>query len=314
MNNTKPGFKRLFRVLFILFIGGIGVHTFISCSSDDDAMEPSMPISVTATANSTNSITVNWEAVPDATGYYIYRNTSPTGTYDTIAVTSSTSYTDASLSSGRIYYYKIAAYNSGGIGATSSYASAATFLPTVSACDGMEGSTVTIGNQTWMKRNLNCDVGVNECYGNNPANCNTYGRLYSWATAMNLPGSCNSTSCPVQLPHKGICPTGWHLPSEWEWTALISYVGSNAGTKLKAETGWDSNIGTDDYGFSALPGGYSDGNFDRIGTHGYWWSASSDGDGNSTYAYGWRMNYHNSNVDKYNYGKNVLYSVRCLQD
>jgi len=77
------------------------------------------------------------------------------------------------------------------------------------------------------------------------------------------------------------CPSGWHLPTDAEWTTLIDHAGgiSNAGKKLKARSGWDDgwdDKGTDDYGFSALPGGLgeSNGRFGSIGETGFWWSAS----------------------------------------
>ena len=149
--------------------------------------------------------------------------------------------------------------------------------------------TVVIGTQTWMAENLNYNVSGSKCYSNSESNCNTYGRLYDWSTAMDLLSSCNSNSCSsqIQSPHQGICPSGWHIPSRAEWDTLSSYVESNSNCSscdarlLKATSGWYSNdTGTDEYGFSALPGGigYSDGSFRVNG--GFWLSASefnSDG-------------------------------------
>jgi len=129
-----------------------------------------------------------------------------------------------------------------------------------------------------------------------------------------LPSSCNSTSCPVQHPHKGICPSGWHLPRDAEWTTLRNYVGNGAGTKLKATSGWNDYgtfNGTDNYGFSALPGGYSDGSFSHVGYDGYWWSATEN---SSSYAYGRYIYYSYDSAYWGRYGKDVLFSVRCLQD
>jgi uncharacterized protein (TIGR02145 family) len=131
------------------------------------------------------------------------------------------------------------------------------------------GETVVIGSQTWMKRNLNCNVSGSKCYNNDPSNCDKYGRLYDWATA------------------KTVCPSGWHLPSDAEWTTLTDYVGglSTAGKKLKATSGWSNDgNGTDEHGFAALPGGYgvSDGYFSNVGDGGYWWSATED---DAYYAY-----------------------------
>ena len=187
--------------------------------------------------------------------------------------------------------------------------------------EGQTYKTVTIGTQTWMAENLNYDPGTGNsaCYDNDLANCTIYGRLYDWSTAMGLPSSCNDNSCSsqIQSKHRGICPSGWHLPSDAEWTVLTDYVGgrSTAGTKLKATSGWnDDGNGTDDYGFSALPGGggRSGGSFGYVGDDGYWWSASEVGTDNASLRY---MSYYFSSVDFfYNGDKSRLYSVRCLQD
>jgi uncharacterized protein (TIGR02145 family) len=143
--------------------------------------------------------------------------------------------------------------------------------------DGQTYRTVVIDTQTWMAENLNYDPGTgnSSCYDNVPANCETYGRLYDWSTAMGFAAECNSESCKDQIktPHQGICPEGWHLPRNAEWSALIKAAGEIAVTTLKSATKWN---GLDTYGFSALPGGYrhSEGTFHTIGTDGHWWSGS----------------------------------------
>ena len=158
----------------------------------------------------------------------------------------------------------------------------------VDSRDSKKYNQVQIGEQVWMAENLNYDVPDNTtdvCYSNNADNCARYGRLYNWSTAMGGASSSSTNPSGVQ----GVCPVGWHLPSNAEWTQLTDYVGgtSKAGTKLKSSTGWNSyqNIpaGTDEYGFSALPGGYgnSDGSFLNAGSNGIWWSAT---EGNAYYA------------------------------
>ena len=194
---------------------------------------------------------------------------------------------------------------------------------------GEDYETVVIGTQTWMASNLNYrgtepdTLGI--CYDNSEANCDIYGRLYNWATAMNLPSSCNSSSCASQIgtKHQGICPSGWHIPSDAdaEWTTLTDYVGgaSSAGKYLKATNGWNnyngqSGNGEDNFGFAALPGGNGDsyGNFFSVGDYGNWWSATEN---NAYYAYTWSMYYDYENAERY-YGNKSdgLFSVRCLQD
>jgi len=200
--------------------------------------------------------------------------------------------------------------------------------------------TVKIGTQTWMAENLNYNVSGSKCYGEDglvqvdedggyitlsnseiQANCDKYGRLYNWATAMALPSNCNDDDCSsrISAKHGGICPSGWHIPNDADWKKLMDFVGGSyiAGTELKATSGWDdyyenSGNGTDDYGFFALPGGggNSYGYFGNVGILGYWWSTES-GDAIAYYRY----IYHKyAEVFKYSDSKTFLNSVRCLQD
>ena len=189
--------------------------------------------------------------------------------------------------------------------------------------------TIKIANQNWMAENLNYNAKGSKCYENKPENCEKYGRLYDWATAMKIDTSCNTQNiadCKATISsphHQGICPEGWHLPSDEEWDVLVKYVDPNwtsnssdgnvSGAKLKAKTGWnESGNGTDEYGFSALPGGYSDsgGSFKNVGIFGNWWSSNGDG----YEAYFRYMYYNNSLVRRGLSDGTNLNSVRCLQD
>jgi len=177
---------------------------------------------------------------------------------------------------------------------------ALTFTFSCSSDDGGDSSakTVEIGNQVWMAKNLNINVNGSKCYEDKSANCDKYGRLYSWDMA------------------KTACPSGWHLPSNAEWETLINSIGgSTAGTKLKSKSGWANNgNGTDNYGFSALPGGVGgvDGHFYGAGDYGHWWSAT---DGNGSSAYSKNMTYNSESVFNYNSSpKSSLFSVRCVKD
>jgi uncharacterized protein (TIGR02145 family) len=163
--------------------------------------------------------------------------------------------------------------------------------------DGKKYRTVVIGERTWMAENLNYEADGSKCYDNKPENCNKYGRLYDWNTAMKA------------------CPSGWHLPSDDEW-AIDGYVGGEAGKKLKSKSGWNNDgNGTDEYGFSALPGGngYSDGSFDYVGDVGNWWSASEN-EVTSDIASSLYMNYSLEDAFWDDNFKSRLLSVRCLQD
>jgi len=84
---------------------------------------------------------------------------------------------------------------------------------------------VKIGSQTWMAENLNYEAEGSECYDKDEANCDTYGRLYDWEMAIALPG-CNDETCASQITekHQGICPDGWHIPSDAEWGVLVQFV------------------------------------------------------------------------------------------
>jgi uncharacterized protein (TIGR02145 family) len=147
-----------------------------------------------------------------------------------------------------------------------------------------------------MGENLNYVAEGSKCYENNAGNCENYGRLYNWSTA------------------KTVCPAGWHLPSDDEWNTLTSLVGSSAGTKFKSKSGWNNNgNGTENYGFSALPGGYgkSDGFFGNVGYYGLWWSATENG---AHYAW-YRSMFYDIEIVYRNYNdKAYLFSVRCVQD
>jgi len=124
-----------------------------------------------------------------------------------------------------------------------------------------------------------------------------------------------------------LCPTGWHVPTDAEWYAMENYVdptindpnaaswrGTDGGTKLKATSGWYSGNGTDNYGFSALPGGYrnySDGTFGTAGLSGYWWSSTENDASN---AWTRDMYYFNGSVGRYYDNKRDGFSVRCVRD
>lgn len=168
---------------------------------------------------------------------------------------------------------------------------------------------VQIGTQVWMAENLNYKTSSGSfCYSGSIANCNTYGRLYTWRTV------------------RGVCPTGWHLPSDEEWEELAESVANDAGLTgysdddwiqigklLKADTSLGpKNTGTDAYGFSALMGGRRtrEGHF-YLGYSGYWWSSTEY----SLYsAYQRRLYYSNEYFYRDSHNKSSANSVRCIQD
>jgi uncharacterized protein (TIGR02145 family) len=206
--------------------------------------------------------------------------------------------------------------------------------------DGQEYKTVKIGEQWWMAQNLNyAYTGVpfdyngytsdstSWCYDNDPANCAKYGRLYTWAAAMDSVGewstsgkgcgygkTCSVASAGSATLVRGVCPKGWHLPSHDEWDALFTAVGgsSTAGTKLKSVTGWNAYIditNEDAFGFSALPAGsrygYNEGDFASF------WS-STEYNRNDAYSKSLGYNFDNAYLDSNR--EDAGFSVRCLMD
>jgi uncharacterized protein (TIGR02145 family) len=185
----------------------------------------------------------------------------------------------------------------------------------VSDSNGKSYKTILIGAQTWMAENLDYDGGdgsKGKCYENNTANCDKYGRLYDWETAMNEAPSSTTNPSGVQ----GICPSGWHLPSDTEWDAL--QLGTNLGTKLKAISGWnndddgESGNGTDNYGFKALPGGkFTSSAFRNVGEEGIWWTSSEK---DATYAWERSLYSYSKSFSFGDCGKGCLLSVRCVKN
>lgn len=126
---------------------------------------------------------------------------------------------------------------------------------------------VSIGRQVWMGENLNYKTDSSWCYDNSDSYCDTYGRLYQWHAAMAIDAVYDSTLWGgSDVNHQGVCPSGWHLPSDAEWISLRDYVdeyndGENMGTSLKTTNGWIASsgvaMGTDQFGFSILPAGSS---------------------------------------------------------
>jgi uncharacterized protein (TIGR02145 family) len=147
-----------------------------------------------------------------------------------------------------------------------------------------------------MAQNLNFKTGNSWCYDNNDANCEKYGRLYTWEAAQTA------------------CPAGWHLPSHGEWQTLVDFAGGEGSVKkLKSTSGWsEDGNGTDEYGFSALPGGegYSGGSFKMDGEYGNWWSATEVSGYDAWRRY---MIYNYDNVGMSHRGKPYSLSVRCLK-
>lgn len=190
--------------------------------------------------------------------------------------------------------------------------------------DGQTYKTVKIGSQTWMAENLNYKTANSYCYNNKDTNCTKYGRLYIWTAAIDSVKlyKDKSIECGVgktcSLPDTvyGVCPLGWHLPTQAEWITLFTAVGgqSSAGYFLKSQTGWYYHgNGMDYFGFSALPAGhgYLNVEFDLIGEYAIFWSATQM---NDDWAYIMGLSHDSYGADLAHDVKIKGLSVRCLKD
>ena len=203
--------------------------------------------------------------------------------------------------------------------------------PSTIVYGGQSYNTVQIGTQCWMAENLNIGTMISSfnnqtnngtiekyCYSNNTSNCDTYGGLYQWNEMMGY-----VTTEGTQ----GICPTGWHLPTDAEWMVLEEEVESTTGVNwnttgfrgtdvalnLKSTSGWYNNQnGTDLYGFTGLPGGYrkSDGSFSFLTKDALYWSSSENG----SYVWSRGLYYNYTQVLRGNYDQAYGFSARCVRD
>ena len=196
---------------------------------------------------------------------------------------------------------------------------------TVTDIDGNVYRTINIGTQVWLVENLkvthyrngepipnitdnntwrNLNTGAYSDYDNTPSNSDIYGKLYNWYAV-------NNSNC--------LCPKGWHVPTDNEWTKLTDYLGGEdlSGGMLKESgtTHWsNSNVGaTNKTGFTALPGGNRDleGKFDFIKDGGFWWSSTEHDDYGTWLRY---IHYSNSEMLSYLHSKTHGFSVRCIKD
>lgn len=195
---------------------------------------------------------------------------------------------------------------------------------TVKDIDGNVYKTVKIGSQTWMGENLKTtkyrngesigstgtsskDIrGENTpkyqwAYAGKDNNAEIYGRLYTWYAAADS---------------RGVCPSGWHVPTDAEWSALVNFLGGDVAAYSKLKETDDAHwikydTGTNEFMFNALPGGVRSGKgvFDDIGNSGCWWSSTEAGSSDAWYRL---MTYNISSFSRYIYLKRNALSVRCL--
>lgn len=170
-------------------------------------------------------------------------------------------------------------------------------------CDARDGNvyrTVQIGSQTWLAENMNYCMNASWCYDDGASNCDVYGRLYEWSSAVKA------------------CPDGFHLPSQDEWDSLAAYALENAGdenTSLRSTESWDSDLvtpGNDILGFNALASGrYYFRAFSDLGFKAYYWTRESE---TTTTAYIRTLSGMINTMGFGNSFKDSGLSVRCLKD
>jgi uncharacterized protein (TIGR02145 family) len=191
--------------------------------------------------------------------------------------------------------------------------------------EGYDYSTVQIGDQCWFAENCRylpevspssegSDTapyyyvydyqGTDVEAAKSTSNYETYGVLYNWPAVM----------------EPGICPSGWHIPTDGEFTELTDFLGgqSVAGYAMKSTSGWYNNgNGSNSSGWTGLPGGYRySGGFDYSGNDGYWWSASVSGWEYGAGSNSWRrlLDYYSGGVSRNNGNWVYGYSARCVRD
>ena len=276
-------------------------------------------------ASSGGNISSDGGATVSARGLVYSTSTSPTLSNTVLTIGSGTgsfSGTLTGLTPNTTYYVRAYATNSAG----TAYGNEVYFttLTTITDIDGNTYNTVQIGDQVWMSENLktsryrnggsipnvtdntlwsNSTIGAWSYYNNDETNNAIYGKLYNWYTTLG----------------DTLCPTGWGVPTDAEWTTLTDSLGgeSVAGGKMKSigNAYWnDPNTGAiNSSGFTALPGGYrnSDGSFYIIRDYAFFWSATELGFNGAWFRY---LNFGNGGVDRNLNVKSVGASVRCLRD
>jgi uncharacterized protein (TIGR02145 family) len=309
----------------------ISIFLIHSCEKD----KPTLPSIVTVPVTEISNITATsgGEIISDGRGDIVLQGICwGTDTIPTIRKNIALDSTEvdsftckmAGLNPNTTYYVRAFATNNAGTGYGSVMSFTTQNYGTVGDIDGNIYNIVPIGTQIWMAENLKTTKYKNGasiplvtdkaawsslttpgyCWYNNEeaAYKNTYGALYNWYTA-----------------NTGIlCPAGWHVPTDAEFTTLTTYLGGegSAGAKMKEAgiTHWaNPNTGaTNESGFLGLPGGclYKGGSWDNIGLYGGWWSSTWY----YPHAYSRTLVYNRTTISRYNADEETGFSVRCLKD
>ena len=195
--------------------------------------------------------------------------------------------------------------------------------------------TLGIGGNVWMAENLNFEAEKSYCYDDDATNCAIYGRLYTWAGAMDSVGTWGTNGmgcgyenkCTPVYPVRGVCPEGWHLPDTTDFRKLtVAAGGSKAGIALRSDSGWRYDMnGTDTYSFTVLPAGYYrwtetgygifNPKFSSMGEESSFWSSIQDWNHSGWHsAHTLLFRYENDYAYMGAHGSFNALSVRCVKD
>jgi len=315
-------------------------------SADNTFSTDGPTVAISAISSGTpgyTTATITWTTDVTSDSYVDYGlTTGYSTTVGSATLVTSHSVALSGLTQGTIYHFRVHSSKAGsfdGISGDNTVTTATSW-----ACGntitygGHNYPTVQISSQCWMRENLNVGTMIagsampadsaptlNDpstvskwCYFDSETNCTNEGGLYSWAEANDLASTCNTTSCTPAAGNQGICPTGWHIPTDTEYYTMENYLKTGA-TCNAARSGWDCDgAGTSMKTISSTTlsvplAGYrsSDGSFNGQTTSAGLWSASEDSTTNA-----WRR-YLGSNpvtVGRYTVSKAYGYSVRCLKD
>ena len=247
-------------------------------------------------------------------------------------ITSTVSADITGLTIGTLYHYRVTAANTLGI----TYGSDLTFTTVLTDVEGNTYKTVTIGDQVWMQENLKTTKYRNgDLIGTTSSvTLDITGELnpkYQWASSV--AGYGRQYTYYAITDARNVCPTGWHVPTDAQWTTLTDYLTNNGygfggnghdiAKSLAATSGWTEdptagNVGNDpasnnSSGFTGLPSGgrYSNGVVKYLSYHGIWWSSMESA---ATFAYFRCIGYIPAEVYRGLFSKSYGLSVRCLQD
>lgn len=312
----------------------------VRCIVDTCAIATPQPATHTA---DTTQITWNWQAVTGAAGYK-WNSVNNISTSTDIGNTST--YTQTGLSCGTQYTCYIWAYNSCGNSTPVALSCGTSNCPAQWNCgssyidsrNGKSYNTVAIGAQCWLAGNLDIGTRINAsvqqtdnemiekyCYNDDEYYCLTYGGLYQWSEMMDYTGSSNT----IPSGRQGICPSGWHLPSDAEWCQLLLAIDNNtncsgtglistvAGGNMKepGNTHWGSpNTGANNItGFTALASGHRSpsASYADLNAVGNFYTSTESSESNAWFH---QLYYNNAGSGHSNDVKSYAFSVRCIAD